>query len=49
MVLRQGRVETIGTLEDVSVRSDFFRRALDAGTLEIGGLDQPPMVSPDEV
>jgi ABC-type multidrug transport system fused ATPase/permease subunit len=49
MVLRQGRVETIGTLEDVSVRSDFFRRALDAGTLEIGGIDQPPMVSPDEV
>jgi ABC-type multidrug transport system fused ATPase/permease subunit len=48
MVLRQGKVETMGTLEDVSVRSDFFRRALDAGTLEIG-LDQPPLVSPDEV
>jgi ABC-type multidrug transport system fused ATPase/permease subunit len=49
MVLRQGRVETMGTLEDVSVRSDFFRRALDAGTLEIGGIDQPPLVLPDEV
>src|SRR5262249_27582608 len=48
MVLRQGRVETMGTLEDVSVRSDFFRRALDAGTLEIGGIDQPPL-TPDEV
>jgi ABC-type multidrug transport system fused ATPase/permease subunit len=49
MVLRQGKVETLGTLEDVSVRSDFFRRALDAGTLEISGVDQPPIVSPDEV
>jgi len=49
MVLRQGQVETMGTLEDVSVRSDFFRRALDAGTLEISGTDTPPIVSPDEV
>jgi ABC-type multidrug transport system fused ATPase/permease subunit len=49
LVLRQGKVETMGTLEEVSVRSDFFRRALDAGTLEISGIDQPPMVSPDEV
>ena len=49
MVLRQGKVETMGTLEDVSVQSDFFRRALDAGTLEISGVDQSPLVSPDEV
>jgi ABC-type multidrug transport system fused ATPase/permease subunit len=49
MVLRQGKVETMGTLEDVSVRSDFFRRALDAGTLDIGGIDQPQAISPDEV
>jgi ABC-type multidrug transport system fused ATPase/permease subunit len=49
MVLRQGKVETMGTLEEVSVQSDFFRRALDAGTLEISGIDQRPIVSPDEV
>jgi ABC-type multidrug transport system fused ATPase/permease subunit len=49
MVLRQGKVETLGTLEDVSVRSDFFRRALDAGTLEVTGIDQPPLPSPDEI
>src|SRR5262249_21908362 len=49
MVLRQGKVETMGTLEDVSVNSDFFRRALDAGTLEISGTDQSPLASPDEV
>jgi ATP-binding cassette, subfamily B, bacterial len=50
MVLRQGRVETMGTLEDVSVRSDFFRRAIDAGTLEINTPDQqPPVVAPDDV
>ena len=36
LVLRDGRVETLGTLSDVSQRSDFFRRALDAGTLEVG-------------
>jgi ABC-type multidrug transport system fused ATPase/permease subunit len=50
MVLRQGHVETMGSLEDVSVKSDFFRRALDAGTLEINVTDpRPPTVSSDEV
>ena len=42
LVLRAGRVETLGTLSDVSQRSDFFRRALDAGTLEVGVPDGPP-------
>jgi ABC-type multidrug transport system fused ATPase/permease subunit len=44
LVLRDGRVETLGTLAEVSERSDFFRRAVDAGTLEIGLADRP---SPD--
>jgi ABC-type multidrug transport system fused ATPase/permease subunit len=41
LVLRDGRVETLGTLAEVSERSDFFRRAVDAGTLEIALPDQP--------
>jgi ABC-type multidrug transport system fused ATPase/permease subunit len=41
LVLRDGEVETLGTLSDVSKRSDFFRRALDAGTLEVGIPDAP--------
>jgi ABC-type multidrug transport system fused ATPase/permease subunit len=36
MVLRDGEVETIGTLSEVSERSDFFKRALEAGTLDVG-------------
>jgi ABC-type multidrug transport system fused ATPase/permease subunit len=48
LVLRDGRVETIGSLAAVSERSDFFRRALDAGTLEIGAA-QPPPVPLDDV
>jgi ATP-binding cassette, subfamily B, bacterial len=41
VVLRQGQVETMGTLSDVSERSDFFKRALDAGTLEIAAPPPP--------
>ena len=48
LVLRDGAVETIGTLADVSERSDFFRRALEAGTLEVV-VDDRPVVAPDEV
>jgi ATP-binding cassette subfamily B protein len=48
VVLRNGQVETMGTLSDVSERSDFFRRALDAGTLEIGA-PAPPPTSPLDV
>jgi ABC-type multidrug transport system fused ATPase/permease subunit len=36
LVLNNGALETIGTLEAVSQSSDFFRRAMDAGTLDIG-------------
>jgi ABC-type multidrug transport system fused ATPase/permease subunit len=36
LVLNNGAIETIGTLEAVSQSSDFFRRAMDAGTLDIG-------------
>ncbi|HUI47970.1 MAG TPA: ABC transporter ATP-binding protein [Acidimicrobiia bacterium] len=49
LVLQAGKVETMGTLSEVSERSDFFRRALDAGTLEIGVGGTPPIVSPDDV
>jgi ATP-binding cassette subfamily B protein len=45
LVLRNGRVETIGTLEEVSERSDFFRRALDAGTLEVG-IEEASLLAP---
>jgi ABC-type multidrug transport system fused ATPase/permease subunit len=50
LVLRDGEVETLGTLAEVSERSDFFRRALDAGTLEIGtpGAPGTPPVTFDE-
>jgi ATP-binding cassette, subfamily B, bacterial len=40
MVLRDGEVETIGSLAYVSEQSDFFKRALEAGTLEIGVADR---------
>jgi ATP-binding cassette subfamily B protein len=36
LVLRDGKVETLGTLSDVSERSEFFKKAIDAGTLEVG-------------
>ena len=54
LVLRDGEVETMGTLSEVSERSDFFRRALDAGTLEIGLSDKKTQArheahAPDEV
>jgi len=48
VVLRDGQVETIGTLADVSESSDFFRRALDAGTLEIGAPMPPSAVPLDD-
>jgi ABC-type multidrug transport system fused ATPase/permease subunit len=48
VVMRNGRIETAGTLQEVTERSDFFRRALDAGTLEIGTADATPAV-PDDV
>jgi ABC-type multidrug transport system fused ATPase/permease subunit len=53
MVLRDGEVETIGSLSDVSEQSEFFKRALEAGTLEIGLNDRKRVASataePDEV
>ena len=48
VVLRDGAVETIGTLTDVSERSDFFRRALDAGTLEVGGAEPRAVLPLDD-
>jgi ABC-type multidrug transport system fused ATPase/permease subunit len=50
MVLRDGKVEILGTLADAAEQSDFFRRALEAGTLEIT-LDTPgaPDVTRDNV
>ncbi|MBI2706458.1 MAG: ABC transporter ATP-binding protein [Actinobacteria bacterium] len=36
LVLREGRLESDGSLTDVMETSDYFRRALDAGTLDIG-------------
>ena len=48
LVLRDGRVETLGTLAYVSENSDFFRRAIDAGTLEIGVAEQPTTVPLDD-
>jgi ATP-binding cassette, subfamily B, bacterial len=51
MVLRDGEVETLATLSEASEKSDFFRRALEAGTLEIT-VDAPegaPGVTPDSV
>ncbi len=35
LVLRDGEIEALAPLADISSRSDFFRRALDAGTLEV--------------
>lgn len=52
VVLCDGQVETMGTLADVSERSDFFRRALDAGTLELGAQNTPqntPPITPPAV
>jgi ABC-type multidrug transport system fused ATPase/permease subunit len=49
MVMRDGSVETLGTLADAAEESEFFRRALAAGTLEIT-IDGPapePDVTPD--
>jgi ABC-type multidrug transport system fused ATPase/permease subunit len=48
LVLRDGEVETLGSLSDVSERSDFFRRALEAGTLEIGTPEPGPPAAFDE-
>ena len=51
MVIRDGEVETLATLSEASEKSDFFRRALEAGTLEIT-VDAPaasPDVTPDSV
>jgi ABC-type multidrug transport system fused ATPase/permease subunit len=39
VVLAKGRVETSGSLSEVAESSDFFRRALDAGTLDVGLTD----------
>jgi ABC-type multidrug transport system fused ATPase/permease subunit len=49
IVLQHGTVETAGSLPDVSVRSKFFRSALDAGTLDVGGTTRSPAPLPDEV
>ncbi|HEX4490225.1 MAG TPA: ABC transporter ATP-binding protein [Acidimicrobiia bacterium] len=46
LVLRNGEVETMGSLSEVTERSDFFRRALDAGTLELGGAPTAPQAAP---
>jgi ABC-type multidrug transport system fused ATPase/permease subunit len=48
VVLQSGRIETMGSLSEVSERSEFFRRALDAGTLEIGVGERTPPVAADE-
>jgi ABC-type multidrug transport system fused ATPase/permease subunit len=47
MVLRNGAVETLGTLAEAAEESEFFRRALEAGTLEIAIDSPPPAVAPD--
>ncbi len=47
LVLQGGEVETIGTLSEVSERSAFFRRALDAGTLEIEVAEPRPQGIPE--
>ncbi|HEV7527157.1 MAG TPA: ABC transporter ATP-binding protein [Acidimicrobiia bacterium] len=49
MVIRDGEVETLATLSEASEQSDFFRRALEAGTLEITVDAAPaaPDVAPD--
>ncbi len=48
VVLRDGLIESMGTLSEASERSEFFRRALEAGTLEIAmGDSRTP--APDEV
>jgi ATP-binding cassette subfamily B protein len=52
MVMRDGAVETLGTLAEAAEQSEFFRRALEAGTLEITIDDDPapaPDVTPDGV
>jgi len=47
VVLRDGRIESMGSLSDVAEESEFFRRALEAGTLEIAmGESRAP--APDE-
>jgi ABC-type multidrug transport system fused ATPase/permease subunit len=46
MVMRNGGVETLGTLAEAAEQSEFFRRALEAGTLEIS-IDDSPVVAPD--
>jgi ABC-type multidrug transport system fused ATPase/permease subunit len=51
MVMRDGAVETLGTLAEAAEQSEFFRRALEAGTLEItiDGATPEPDVTPDGV
>jgi ATP-binding cassette, subfamily B, bacterial len=53
LVLQDGKVETAGSLAEVSERSDFFRRALDAGTLDVGAAERSTnrstTVLPDDV
>jgi len=50
VVLRDGMIESMGTLSETSEQSEFFRRALEAGTLEIAMGDTPPRTpAPDEV
>jgi ABC-type multidrug transport system fused ATPase/permease subunit len=49
VVLQEGRIESTGSLSEVSEHSDFFRRALDAGTLEIGSPQAAPSgLTPDD-
>jgi ABC-type multidrug transport system fused ATPase/permease subunit len=48
VVLAKGRVETSGTLAEVAESSDFFRRALDAGTLDVGLTDASRAVAQDD-
>jgi ABC-type multidrug transport system fused ATPase/permease subunit len=52
LVIRDGEVETLGTITEVSERSDFFRRALEAGTLDVHlgiGKDRTDKEAADEV
>jgi ABC-type multidrug transport system fused ATPase/permease subunit len=45
MVVRQGQIETMGSLPQVSEQSEFFKRALEAGTLDIQIGDAEPVLS----
>jgi ABC-type multidrug transport system fused ATPase/permease subunit len=47
VVLADGEIETSGTLTEVAASSEFFRKALDAGTLNVGAAPAPTASSDD--